>query len=315
MSLRVTPIDTEYAGIPQVAAAYLLRDGDQAAFVETNTTHAVPRLLQALEAAGMEPEQVQYVIVTHIHLDHAGGAGALMEACPDATLLAHPRAAPHAIDPTKLVASARDVYGEAFDTLYGEILPTPEARVRTCEDGETVPFGSGALTFLHTRGHANHHFCILDGAGGIFTGDSFGIVYPTLQRDGLFAFPSTTPTDFDPAAAHASVDRIAESGAQVAYLTHFGGQTALGEIADQLHRQLDHYASWLDAGDASGREGDELEAWCVDQVTALFAAELDRIGLAGSSQAAAVIQLDVDLNAQGVAFAIKKRRYKRSKAG
>lgn len=310
----VTTIDTEYAGIPQLAAAYLLRDGDTAAFVETNTTHAVPRLLDALSEAGMSPDQVQYVIVTHIHLDHAGGAGALMRACPQATLVAHPRAAPHAIDPTKLEASARKVYGSEFDALYGEIVPVPEARVRTCDDGEMIPFGARTLTFLHTRGHANHHFCVRDSAGGIFTGDSFGIVYPLLQRHGPFAFPSTTPTDFDPEAAHASVDRIATNGADVAYLTHFGGQTDFDEIASQLHRQLDHYASWVDEGDRSGREGPELDAWCRERVAALFSQELERIGLAGDSRATAQLEMDIDLNAQGVSFAIQKRRFKRSRA-
>ncbi len=312
MSTRPVTIDTDYADMPGVAAAYLLREGDRAAFVETNTTHAVPQLLEALRAEGLSPEQVEYVIITHVHLDHAGGAGALMQACPQATLIAHPRAAPHAIDPSRLIHSAREVYGEAFDRLYGEILPIDEARVRTVDDGETLAFGERPLTFLHTRGHANHHFCVLDG-DAIYTGDSFGIVYPALQKHGLFAFPSTTPTDFDAEAAHAALDRIVGIGAAVAYPTHFGAQTDLAGIAEQLHRQLDRYASWVEQGDASGRDGQELDDWCVAQVNALFEEELERIGLAGTREAKPVWELDAALNAQGVAFAIRKRRYKRAK--
>ena len=115
-------IDCDYV-LPQVACAYLRIQGDEAAFIETNTTHAVPKLLSTLAAEGMKPEQVRYVIITHVHLDHAGGTSALLAACPNATVLAHPRAARHLVDPEKLVASARAVYGEAkFDALYGKIV-------------------------------------------------------------------------------------------------------------------------------------------------------------------------------------------------
>lgn len=314
MADDTTTIDCDYTGRSGIAAAYLLRQGDRAAFVEVNTSLAVPLLLDALQRQGLSPGDVEHVIVTHAHLDHAGGAGALMAACPNATLWAHPRAAPHLIDPRKLIDSARGVYGPAFDALYGEILPVDEARVRAPGDEEVLTWGQRALTFLHTRGHANHHLCVLDsGTDSVFTGDSFGIVYPALQQGGTFAFPSTSPTDFDAEAALASVDRIVATGARTAWPTHFGPQTDLAGIAEQLRRQLRVYGAMVDTADASALEGPALQDWCTEQVQALFDAELSRAGLTDHPDAA-LISLDAGLNAQGIAFAVRKRRFKRQQA-
>lgn len=309
--MSVTTIDCDYLG-EGFAAAYLMREGDRAAFVETNTTHAVPKLLAALEAEGLQPEAVDWVIITHVHLDHAGGASALMEACPNATLLAHPRAARHAIDPSKLVASAQQVYGEeTFASLYGEIRPIDEARVRTMDDGETLRWGARTLTFLHTRGHANHHFCVLDSkTNAIFTGDAFGLVYPRLQHHGLFAIPSTSPTDFDAPAAKASLDRIVATGADRAYLTHFGGHEQLEGIAGQLHRQLDVYGGIVAQALADEIDQDALDAFCEARVRALFDQLLETHGLADDGGAREILKTDMELNAQGVAFAVKKARHK-----
>ena len=307
----VTTIDCHYLEREGFAAAYLIRDGDRAAFIETNTTHAVPRLLAALDAEGLSPEQVEYVIITHVHLDHAGGASALMAACPNATLLAHPRAAPHVIDPSKLVASASAV----FASLYGLIEPVDAGRVRTLEDGESVALGARELTFLHTRGHANHHFCVLDpAADAIFTGDAFGVIYPALQKHGPFAVPSTSPTDFDADAARQSVRRIVESGARVAYPTHFGPYYDLAPLAAQLDAQLERYGRIVDEADASGLDGAALEARCASEVRALFEAVFAARGLEDDPDARALLETDAVLNAQGVAFAVQKRRHKRARA-
>jgi hypothetical protein len=282
--MSVTTIDCEYLEHPGFAAAYLITEGDRAAFVETNTNHAVPRMLSALEAAGLSREQVELIIITHVHLDHAGGASALMDACPNATLLAHPRAAKHVIDPAKLIKSAQAVYGEdAFRAMYGEIRPVSEARVRSMGDGESVSLGSRTLTFLHTR-----------------------LVYPVLQENGLFAIPSTSPTDFDAAAAKESLDRIVGTGAERAFLTHFGEQRDLQGIAAQLHAQLDEYGAIAEEAHASGLEGDALSRFCEERVQALF----DRLlrERAPSGDARTILKMDADLNAQGVAFAVSRRR-------
>lgn len=313
---RVATVDTLYTGQPEIAAAYLVEGESSVAFVETNTNAAVPRLLAALGERGWTPEQVEYVIVTHIHLDHAGGAGQLMQHCPNATLLAHPRAAPHAIDPARIIAGAKQVYGEQeFAALYGDIAPVPAERVEALEDGDTRRLGDRTLTFLHTRGHANHHFCIHDDrSAGVFTGDSFGLLYPTLQRAGTLALVSSTPTDFDAEAAHASVDRIVATGAERVFPTHFGAHGGLREAADQLHRQLDAYAAVVEAGDAGGSEGEQLDRFCLERVRAVMSSELEARGLAGDRALWKLLELDIELNAQGLAFAVRKLRYKRSKA-
>lgn len=313
--MSVITIDCEYLDHPGFAAAFLIHEGDRAAFVETNTNHAVPRLLAALDTVGVSREQVELIIITHVHLDHAGGASALMEACPNATLLAHPRAAKHAIDPAKLVKSAQAVYGEAaFRAMYGEIRPVPEARVRVMEDGESVRFGERTLTFLHTRGHADHHACVLDsGSNGIFTGDSFGLVYPRLQGNGLFAIPSTSPTDFDAPEAKKSLDRIVATGAERAYLTHFGAHEDLAGIAAQLHPQLDDYGAIVEEAYAKDLDGDALDRFCAERVQAIFERLIADKNPGGD--ASLVLKVDADLNGQGVAFAVKKRRYKAQRGG
>lgn len=307
----VRTIDCAYTDQPDAAAAYLVREGNRAAFVETNTALAVPRLLAALADEGLAPEQVEYVIITHVHLDHAGGASALMQACQNAVLLAHPRAARHAIDPTKLVASATAVYGaERFRALYGEILPIDPSRVRTVADGETVRLGSRELVFLHTRGHANHHAVIHDrSADGVFTGDAFGIRYPALQTDGRFLFPSTSPTDFDAAEAKASLDRIVGTGASRVWLTHFGEYTDLAPMAAEMHAQLDAYGALLEEADAT-LEDTALDAFCEVRVRAFFDALFAAHPGADTPENRDLLAIDVDLNAQGIAAAVRKRRFK-----
>ncbi len=315
MSAPVHTIDTAYTGREGVAACYLLRDGDRAAFVETNTAAAVPRLLRALEAEGLSPEQVELVVVTHVHLDHAGGAGALMRHLPNAVLLAHPKAAPHLVDPSRIRKGAAEVYGERrFLELYGELVPVPEARVRAMADGEVLSLGARPLVFLHTPGHANHHFCVHDPAGSaVFTGDAFGILYPALQRNGPLAFPSTTPTDFDADLALATVDRVVATGAERVFPTHMGEHRDLPLLAEQLRRQLRHLGALVDRADALGLDGPALDAFMAREVEAAIGAELSARGLADDPEVRALVAIDVELNAQGLAFAVRKRRFKRGR--
>jgi glyoxylase-like metal-dependent hydrolase (beta-lactamase superfamily II) len=308
-------IDTAYLGRKRFAAAYLLIDGDRAAFIDNNTNAAIPRLLAALEARGLEPGQVDYLIITHVHLDHAGGTSRLAEACPQATVLAHPRAAPHIIDPTRLVASASAVYGEEeFRRLYGTIEAVAEDRVRAMDDEETLAFGGRELRFLHTRGHANHHFCIADsGSGAIFTGDAFGLVYPDLQG---FAFPSTSPTDFEPELAREAVHRLVAEKPSCLYPTHFGAVTDIEAAADQLLRHLDFAEALRDEARDSDLPDEALEAWCEPRLRDYFRGLLDARGELGGDPATwALIDLDIRLNAQGIAFAANKQRRKAGQDG
>jgi glyoxylase-like metal-dependent hydrolase (beta-lactamase superfamily II) len=311
---EIVTIDCDYLAKEFAAAYLLIRDGE-AAFVDNNTTHSVPLLLEALRAQGLGPDAVRYAIVTHVHLDHAGGTSALMRACPGAQLLAHPRAAPHLIDPGKLVASARQVYGDArFEALYGRIDAVPAARVRTVGDEEVVPFGTGMLRFLHTRGHANHHFCVAtDGPVGpvVFTGDAFGLQYPALQKRGRFILPSTSPTDFDAQAAIASVDRIVGTQAVSAYPTHFGEVRDLGEAAAQLKEHLGFSGELLERVHARWSRGElqdtELSGACREELVRYLEAYVARRRLGFGPAEWDLLELDLDLNAEGIAFRALRR--------
>ncbi len=304
---KTLTIDCQYLGKPEHTAAFLLVDGERAAFVENNTTFAVPRLLKALEGAGLSPEQVELAIITHVHLDHAGGSAALLEACPNARLVAHPRAAPHVVDPSRLVASSRAVYGGDFDRLYGEVAPVPRDRVHTVEDGEVIHLGDRALTFLHTLGHAKHHVCVHDsGSGGVFVGDTFGVIYPPLQTRGMFAFPSTTPTDFDPEAAKETVHRIAGYGASCIMASHFGVYEDIDRAAEQLLALLDSWHLLRDRAAATELAGDDLATYCEDQVRRDLEGRVHDAGL--GLDAAQLIQADIRLNAVGIAIAAERYR-------
>jgi glyoxylase-like metal-dependent hydrolase (beta-lactamase superfamily II) len=306
-------IDTHYLGRAEFAAAYLIVEQGRAAFIDNNTNAAVPTLLAALDQAGLSTDDVEYLILTHVHLDHAGGTSKLARRCPNATVVAHPRAAPHVIDPSKLVASASAVYGaDEFERLYGRIEPVEANRVRTMDDEETLRFGARELRFLHTRGHANHHFCIADSASeSIFTGDAFGLIYPALQREGTFAFPSTSPTDFEPELARDVVRRLVDERPRCVYPTHFGAVTDLETAAGQLIRHLDFAERLRDDAEAGDLPDEALEAWCKARINDYFAGLFDGRGTLGSDpEIAALIGLDIDLNAQGIAFAANKRRRK-----
>jgi glyoxylase-like metal-dependent hydrolase (beta-lactamase superfamily II) len=301
-------IDCNYIQ-PNIACAYLIVEDGRAVFVENNTSHALPYLLQALETHNIPAENVDYAIITHVHLDHAGGSGSLMQKCPNAKLLAHPKAARHVIDPSRLIASAKSVYGEDFDRLYGDIIPVDSSRVRIMEDGEILHWQTRYFKFIYTRGHANHHFCIYDsGSNGIFTGDSFGIAYPSLQTQHPFIFPTTTPTDFDPEEAVLSLDKIIETGAERAYLTHFGSIGNLPFLKDEM---LDGIHNLADvANQAVELSDDDMLEYCKKGVKSYFLKKEKKLGLQFSEKDWKLLQFDIDLNSQGLAYWAKKQKSK-----
>jgi len=308
-------IDCHYAGISNVACAYLIVEGERAAFVETNTTHALPYLLAKLESLGIPRENVDYVIITHVHLDHAGGASALLAACPNAILLAHPKAARHMIQPERLVASSKAVYGEEnFQKLYGEINPIPENRVRIMNDGESLVFGNRQFDFIYTKGHANHHFCIYDSqSNSVFTGDSFGIAYPKLELGGRFIFPTTTPTDFHAEEALRSLDLILNTGANEAYLTHFGSITNLSDAKKHLEKGIKLCGEAIQT--AKSKFADVRDHKDIKTELSLYFQNIvhDMIFTLAKDQGVSLtekdwqlLSLDVDLNSQGLVFAFQR---------
>ncbi|MBL9028058.1 MAG: MBL fold metallo-hydrolase [Myxococcales bacterium] len=290
--------------LPRFTAAYLRVAGEECAFIEAHTAHAVPKLLAELAARGMAPEQVRFIVVTHAHLDHAAGAGELLALCPNATLLAHPRAAQNLIDPSKLEASAKRVYGEArFAELYGRIVPAPAERVRALEDGATFELGGATLAVHHTAGHAKHHFVVHDPAlSTVYTGDAFGLVYPALQHAGRFAIASTSPIDFDAVEARRSLDIILGLGAEHACLTHFGAFDDLPVIGAQVRAWVDRSEAWMAECLASTDPLEVQTARVASQIRAVLAE------LPLRKEDLELLALDIDLNAQGIAVAAERKR-------
>ncbi len=295
--------------VPRFTAAYLRVAGDECAFIEAHTAHALPKLMAALEARRLRPEAVRWVVVTHAHLDHAAGASALLARCPNAQLLAHPRAARHLVDPSKLVASATAVYGaERFAKLYGRIDPIPAERVRALDEGARFPLGDAELQVFHTAGHAKHHFIVDDPAlSTVYTGDTFGLVYPALQRGGRFALPTTSPTDFDANEARRSIDRVLSLGRSAACLTHFGEVRDLDEIAAQLRRWIDRSEAWV----ASVRERGETDEVARGRIAAAIRSAIEgearTLGLSFDDRDMQILALDIDLNAQGLVVAARRK--------
>jgi len=236
-------IDTHYIR-PKLAASHLIVANGRGAFVDTGANSSVPHLLAELPRHGLKPIDIDYVLLTHVHLDHAGGAGTLMRSLPNAKCAVHPRGARHMIDPTKLIAASQQVYGDdRFAKLYGELVPIPADRVITIEDGTRLKFGNREFEFIHTAGHANHHYCIVDEAAGIiFAGDTFGVSYRELDTDrGAFIMPITTPSQFDPEAAHQSLDRLLRYRPHAIYVTHYSRLESVAKLAANLHEELDAY--------------------------------------------------------------------------
>lgn len=296
---NVFAVDTHYVR-PLMDASHLIIQDGRAAFVDTGTSHSVPHLLEALDTRGLTPEDVDYIFLTHIHLDHAGGAGTLLARLPNAKAVLHPRGAPHMIAPEKLIAGTRAVYGDAlYESLYGDIVALPEESVIVVQDGDRLALGDREFEFIHTPGHALHHYCIVDVAHrAVFSGDTFGLSYrETDTAAGPFIFPTTTPTQFDPVAAHASYDRIAGYDPLCVYLTHYSRVENIPKLAGDLHRRLDEFVAiakrHVDSDDRTAAMAAAIRAYMKD--------ELDAHGFTGDDDVReAVLGPDIDLNAQGL---------------
>lgn len=300
-------IDTGFK-CPHFDAAYLVVENGRGAFVDTGTHHSVPRLLAALDEAGAAREDVDWVILTHVHLDHAGGAGELMRHLPNARLAVHPRGARHMIDPGKLWASATAVYGEArMKVDYGHATPVDPARVVEAWDGERLALAGRELACLDTPGHARHHICIWDERSrSFFTGDTFGLSYRELDTErGPFALPTTTPVQFDPDALHASIDRLLSHNPQAMYLTHYGRVEDLVRMADDLHRSID---AMVEVALAHAEEPD-AHAGIAESLALLYAQDLAAHGVADGREAVrTLLEDDVELNTQGLMVWLGQRR-------
>ena len=295
----ITAVDTEYLH-PGHAASHVIQDGGRAAFVDVGTNFSVPYLLAALDALGIARDAVDYVFLTHVHLDHAGGAGKLLQELPNASALIHPRGAPHMIEPAKLIAGSKVVYGEErFGRLYGELVPIPAARVTVVEDGARYRLGGRELELIHTPGHALHHYAVVDRAHScIFPGDTFGVSYREMDSThGAFITPATTPTQFEPDQLVASIDRMVSYSPQVMYLMHFSRVTGVPRLANLLKTQI--RALVQIARQHAGAQ-DRYAAIRADMLQLWLGLAHEHAAPLSDAQIATLLQGDLDLNTQGL---------------
>ena len=282
-------------------AVHLIVEAGRAAIIDTGTRHSVPRVLSALTALGVEPDQVDWVILTHVHLDHAGGAGTLMAALAHARLLVHPRGARHMIDPSRLWQATCEVYGAAeAEQMYGRVEPIAADRVVEAKDGFSVSLAGRTLSCLDAPGHARHHIVIRDEASGwIFAGDSFGISYREFDVEGrAFAFPSSTPVQFEPEALCATIDRILALEPEAVLLTHYSAVGDVPRLGATLKRLTMRYAQ---IGLAHQHAGADRAARIRADLGTLLVAELRQHGVPqDDAQILDLLALDVPLNADGI---------------
>lgn len=294
---------------PGHTACYLIAADHELAVVDCGSSNNIPALLDTLAELGFNAGQVRYVMPTHVHLDHAGGAGALLAACPDATLVTHQRGAPHLIDPARLQAGASAVYGEAgFARTFGALVPVPAERVIAAADGQVFELGNRRIRFADTPGHANHHGCFLDDTSRLwFTGDTFGLAYREFIRDDRpLMLATTTPVAFDPDAWLASLDKLLAADPAGMCLTHFGPVMDPAGPAADLRASVRAHADIALAEEPLGEAGRALR---LQQAVAelLIGAALAHCPDLSRARAAALLELDIDLNAQGLHIWLKRR--------
>jgi len=296
-----------------MVAAHLMIEGSRAALVDVGVSPAAGRVLAALEGLGIAREAVDWVMVTHVHLDHAGAAGMLLQELPNARLVVHPRGAPHMIDPSRLIAGAVAVYGEVeMAAEFGDIVPAPEDRVVQVQDGDVLTLNGRDLLFLDTPGHAKHHYCVFDvRSRGFFTGDTFGLSYREFDNErGAWMFPTTTPVQFDPRALHSSIERLLDHGPERMYLTHFGCVQPPRGLADQLHEQIDGLATLAVAHESEPAGEDRMRRLQEGVRERVFASLRAHGCTLPEDRILELMALDIELDAQGLEVWLEYRKKK-----
>ena len=295
----ISAIDTGFFR-PQFDASHLIVENGRAAFVDTGTNYSVPRLLAELSDKRIPVDAVDYVILTHVHLDHAGGAGLLMQQLPKARAVIHPRGVRHMVDPGALIAGATAVYGaDEVQASYGTLVPIPAGRIVTAEDNHRIDLAGRELLCIDTPGHARHHMCIWDARSrAFFPGDTFGLSYREFDTDkGAFIPPTSTPVQFEPEALHASIDRMLGFKPQQMFLTHYSRVTDVERLALDLHEQIDAMVAIArkHVSDA------DRHARIMEDLAQLYISRVREHGCTlDDARIREVLVMDIELNAQGL---------------
>ena len=252
---NVWALDTLYQGEPGVIASYLLAGSGGLALVDVGPTSTVENVLQGIRQAGYDPREVKHLLLTHVHLDHAGATGTLIRLLPQATAYVHTTGATHLVDPSRLIRSAARIYGDRLNAMWGEFEPVPSHKLRIIEDGDSIVAGDRTLRVLYTPGHAVHHVSYYDSDhDAAFTGDVAGV---RLQGS-AFVRPPTPPPDLDLKTWHASIARLEDLKLRTIYLAHYGRYDDVPDHLKKLHQSLDAWGEFTLAEMKLGKEATEI---------------------------------------------------------
>lgn len=283
------------------AAIYFILQNNKVAIVDTGSNNSINNIKQALHSYNLDFQDVSYIILTHIHLDHAGGASKLMRLCKNAKLVVHPRGAPHMINPNKLIEGVKGVYGEEkFTKLYGDILPIAKHRIIEAEDNFILDFYNRKLIFIDTPGHAKHHFCIWDeNSQFMFTGDTFGVSYREFDKNHqICIFPSTTPVQFQPQELLKSIQKIIKYKPKKLCLTHFSAIEANKQALEKLVLAIEFFVDIVKTN-ASKRDATKI---IKNKMLEYLLTDIKDLGFTDLNFAKKKLELDVDINTQGLIF-------------
>jgi len=304
---RVYLIDGFDLDVSNRTGTYVIKE-NELTLIETGPSPSVKYIKAGLTAIGHSLDEVKYIIVTHIHLDHAGGAGLLLKDCPNAKIIVHPRGEKHLIDPKKLAAGARAIYGESFSELFDPIIPVSKDRLLIKGEGDTLKIGPNCiLEFWDTPGHAKHHISIYDPvSNGMFTGDTAGIRYEQLIKNGIDLFlPSTSPNHFNPNDMEASIKRMKQKGLDRIYYGHFGMTEKVKEALDQVLDWLDIYMEISEQAVLEGRGYDTIAQRLLEKVRE----HLREQGIDDAHEVYILLNLDMQICALGIIDYFQKLKH------
>jgi glyoxylase-like metal-dependent hydrolase (beta-lactamase superfamily II) len=278
--------------------------------IETSASPSIPYIIDGLKELGLSPKDIKYIIVTHIHLDHAGGAGLLLQQCPDAKVIVHPKGKRHLSDPSRLIAGARAVYGEKFDSLFHPILPIPEECLIAMNDKESLKISENCtLTFYDTPGHANHHFSIFHpNVNGMFTGDTTGIRYSTLIQDGVELYlPTTSPNQFDPNKMLQSIELCESLDLDCIFFGHYGMSQNPSEVYKQVSYWIDVFVEAARLGVITGESSEEKMELIISNLMEKISSHLMKQGIPNNHEVFQLLKLDLEVCSMGLIDYLQKQ--------
>ena len=303
---QISLVDLMDLSLKERTGSYILNE-EALTVIETSASPSIPHLKKGLSKLNINPEDIQYIILTHIHLDHAGGAGLFLKECPNARIIVHPKGKRHLIDPTRLITGAKAVYGDKFEELFHPIVPIPEDRIIVMAHGEQLSLSEGCtLTFYHTPGHANHHISIYDSASnGMFTGDTCGIQYTIGSK--RFYFPSTSPNQFDPEQMRNSISMYRSLNLDRLYFGHYGVTEEVSFALSEVEKWLDLFMEKSEGKYSAHVTMEENIKAITTLLYELTSNELVQKGIEPDNPVFRLLQLDMNVSAMGIVDYLNKR--------